>query len=40
MKFPRFTRPRRYLQSLSVQTSLELAAGGIVTLVLVRWIEN
>ena len=40
MKLPRIHRPKIDLQSLAVQTSLELAAGGILTLVLLRWIEN
>jgi hypothetical protein len=40
MKIPHFHRPRLYLQSLAVQTTLELAAGGLATLALLRWMEN
>jgi hypothetical protein len=40
MKRPRFPRSRIDFRSLAVQTSLELAAGGILTLALMRWIES
>jgi hypothetical protein len=39
MKPPRFNRPHIDLHSVALQTALELAAGGILTILLVRWIE-
>lgn len=39
MKLPRFTRPKLDFQSIAVQTSIELAAGGILAAMLMRWVE-
>ena len=39
MKLPHFHRPRIDLHSAAVQTTLELAAGGLVVAVLLRWLE-
>jgi hypothetical protein len=39
MRFPHFHRPKLDLRSLAVQTSLELAAGGLVTVLLIRWVQ-
>ena len=39
MKLPHFHRPKLDLHSIAVQTSLELAAGGILTVLLIRWIQ-
>ena len=40
MKLPHFHRPKLDLHSVAVQTILELAAGGILVAVLMRWIES
>ena len=40
MKFPHIHRPKLDLHSLAVQTALELAAGGILVLLLMRWIQS
>jgi hypothetical protein len=40
MKLPRIRRPILDIHSIAVQTSIELAAGGILTVMLLRWIEN
>jgi hypothetical protein len=40
MKFPHFPRLRLDLHSVAVQTTIELAAAGIVIVLLLRWIEN
>jgi hypothetical protein len=40
MKFPHIHRPKLDLQSVAVQTSLEIAAGGLLIAMLVRWIES
>ena len=40
MKFPHFHRPKLDLHSISVQTTIELAAGGLLVLLLLRWIES
>ena len=38
MKFPQIHRPKVDLRSLAFQTSVELAAGGLLTAALIRWI--
>ena len=38
MKRPRIHFPKLDLHSLDVQTSLEIAAGGLLTALLLRWI--
>jgi hypothetical protein len=40
MKFPHFHRPKLDFHSVAVQTTIELAAGGILILLLLRWIES
>jgi hypothetical protein len=40
MKFPRFHRPKLDLHSVAVQTSIEIAAGGVLVLLLIRWMES
>ena len=40
MKFPHFHRPKLVLHSAAVQTTLELAAGGVLIAMLMRWIES
>jgi hypothetical protein len=40
MKLPHFHRPKLDLHSVAVQTTIELAAGGILVALLVRWIES
>jgi hypothetical protein len=40
MKFPHIHRPKVDLRSATVQTTLELAAGGILIAMLMRWIES
>ena len=39
MKLPHFHRPRLDLHSIALQTSLELAAGGVLTALLIRWVQ-
>ena len=40
MKFPHFPRPKKIdLHSLGLQTCLELAAGGLCTVLLIRWVQ-
>jgi len=39
MKLPHFHRPKIDLHSVALQTTLELAAGGIFCAALLRWIE-
>jgi hypothetical protein len=39
MKFPHFHRPKLDLHSLGVQTALELTAGGLFTVLLIRWVQ-
>ena len=39
MKFPHFHRPKLDLHSLGVQIALELAAGGLFTVLLIRWLQ-
>ena len=39
MKLPHFHRPKVDLHSIALQTSLELAAGGIIMVLLIRWIQ-
>ena len=39
MKLPHFHRPKIDLHSIAFQTSVELAAGGILTAVLIRWMQ-
>ncbi len=39
MKRPHFHRPKLDLHSIAVQTSLELAAGGLLTALLIRWVQ-
>lgn len=39
MKFPPFQKPKLDLRSLGLQTCLELAAGGVFTVVLIRWVQ-
>jgi len=39
MKFPHLHRPRLDLPSVAVLTTLELAAGGLLVALLIRWIE-
>lgn len=41
MKRPPFIQlpPKAWLRSLGVQTSLELAAGGILTAMFLRWVS-
>ena len=40
VKLPRLHLSKADLQSLAVQTSLELAAGAVLTVLLLRWLEN
>lgn len=39
MKLPHFHRPKVDLHSLALQTSLELAAGGVAVMFLLRWVQ-
>ena len=39
MKRPHFHRPNVDLHSIAFQTSLELAAGGVLTALLIRWLQ-
>lgn len=39
MKLPHFHRPKVDLHSVAFQTSIELAAGGILIAMLLRWIQ-
>ena len=39
MKLPHFHRPKVDLHSIALQTSLELAAGGVLTELLIRWVQ-
>lgn len=39
MKLPEFHRLKVDLHSIALQTSLELAAGGVVLVLLIRWIQ-
>ncbi len=39
MKRPHFHRPKLDLHSIALQTSLELAAGGLFTALLIRWVQ-
>jgi hypothetical protein len=39
MKLPHFHRPKIDLHSVSLQTTLELAAGGIAFAAFLRWME-
>ena len=39
MKLPHFHRPKIDLHSIALQTSIELAAGGILMVLLIRWIQ-
>ena len=40
MKLPHFHCPKLDLHSVAVQTTIELAAGGILIAMLMRWIES
>jgi hypothetical protein len=40
MKFSHFRLPKLDLHSVAVQTAIELAAGGILILLLLRWMES
>lgn len=40
MKFPHIHRPKLDLHSITVQTTIELAAGGVLIAMLMRWIES
>ncbi|MEI9894930.1 MAG: hypothetical protein WDN28_13845 [Chthoniobacter sp.] len=40
MKLPHFHRPKLDLHSVAVQTTLEIAAGGVLIAVLMRWIGS
>jgi len=40
MKLPHIHRPKVDLRSVAVQTSLELAAGGILIAMLMHWIDS
>ena len=40
MKLPHFHRPKVDLHSIGLQTALELAAGGVVMVLLIRWIQS
>ena len=40
MKFPHIHRPKLDLHSVAVQTTLEIAAGGVLIAMLIRWIES
>ncbi len=39
MKLPPFHRPKIDLHSIALQTSLELAVGGVFTALLIRWVQ-
>ena len=39
MKLPHFHRPKVDLHSIALQTSLELAAGGVLTALLIHWVQ-
>jgi hypothetical protein len=39
MKFPPFHKPKLDVHSLGLQTCLELAAGGLFTVLLIRWVQ-
>ena len=39
MKLPHFHRPKIDIHSVALQTTLELAAGGVAFAMLVRWLE-
>jgi hypothetical protein len=39
MKLPHFHRPKVDLHSVAVQTTIELAAGGLFLVLLLRWME-
>ena len=39
MKIPHLHRPKLDLHSIAVQTSLELAAGGVAVMLLIRWVQ-
>jgi hypothetical protein len=39
MKLPHLHRPKVDLHSVAVQTSIEIAAGGILFAALLRWME-
>jgi hypothetical protein len=40
MKFPHIHRPKLDLHSVAVQTTLELAVGGVLIAMLIRWMES
>ncbi len=40
MKLPNFHRPKVDLHSIALQTALELAAGGVVLVLLIRWTQS
>ena len=40
MKLPQFHFPKVDLRSVAVQTTIELAASGILIAMLMRWIES
>lgn len=40
MKLPIFHRPKLDFRSIGLQTALELAAGGVVMVLLIRWIQS
>jgi len=40
MKFPHIHRPKLDLRSVTVQATLEIAAGGVLIAMLMRWIES
>ena len=40
MKFPHIHRPRLDLQSVTVQTIIELAIGSVLIVMLMRWVES
>jgi hypothetical protein len=39
MKLPSFHRPKIDLHSVAVQTSIEIAAGGVLFAALLRWMD-
>ena len=39
MKFPQIHRPKLDLRSVAVQTTLELAAGGLAFAAFLHWLE-
>jgi len=40
MKLPNFHRPKVDLHSIALQTALELAAGGVVLVLVIRWTQS